>query len=182
MRSSHIIKARVTEETKRIVESVAREQQITESAWLRRLVDTTLKSAGAGVAADTKPQKLEARATRVRLRIRPDDLACLRERAASRGMPAATYVAVLVRSHLRGLNPLPQDELLALKRTVREVRALGQNLNQLARAANAGQPVGVRREDLWAILKACEALRDHVRGLIKANLLSWESGFDAADH
>jgi hypothetical protein len=40
-----MLKTRVTEETKRIIEAVARQQQLTESAWLRRLIATTLQTA-----------------------------------------------------------------------------------------------------------------------------------------
>ena len=52
------------------------------------------------------------------IRLRPDDQILLRDRAAARGMPPATYVSVLTRAHLRSLAPLPKEELLALKRTL----------------------------------------------------------------
>jgi predicted DNA binding CopG/RHH family protein len=176
--SSCFIRTRISEETKRIVESIARDQQLTEAAWLRRLIHTTLQSAGAHARPAAKDHSREARTTRLRLRIRPDDLVGLQARASARGMPTATYLSVLVRSHLHALSPLPEQELLALKRSIAELRALGKNINQLARAANAGHAVGVRREELMAILRACEALRDHVHALLKANLESWESGFE----
>jgi hypothetical protein len=44
--ATHILKTRVTAETKQIVESIARQQQLTESAWLRQLITSTLQSAG----------------------------------------------------------------------------------------------------------------------------------------
>lgn len=89
-------------------------------------------------------------------------------------MRSATYVSVLVRSHLRNLTPLPQEELTALKRSVAELGAIGRNLNQIARAANQGAKLtGPRREDLRAMLKIAEALRDHVKALIRANQSSW---------
>ena len=53
-------------------------------------------------------------------------------------MRSATYVSVLVRSHLRNLTPLPKEELTALKRSVAELGAIGRNLNQIARGANQG--------------------------------------------
>ena len=59
-----------------------------------------------------------ARDSRLYVRLRHEDRLLLRERAAARGMAAATYVSVLVRSHLRNLAPLPKEELLALKRSV----------------------------------------------------------------
>jgi hypothetical protein len=78
---------------------------------------------------------------------------------------------------LRDLAPLPKDELLALKRAVSELGAVGRNLNQIARAANEGSRVSaLGRDDFKAILKICEALRDHTKGLIKANTASWVMG------
>jgi hypothetical protein len=107
----------------------------------------------------------------------------LRERAAARGMPAATYASVLLRSHLRNLSPLPKEELLALKRTVAELGAIGRVLNQIARASNqGGRVVGPTREDLRAFLKVCEALREHVKATIKANVKSWAVGHAEHPH
>jgi hypothetical protein len=97
-------------------------------------------------------------------------------------MAAATYVSVLVRSHLRDLAPLPKDELSALKRAVSELGAIGRNLNQIVRAANEGSRIaGVGREDFRAILKICEVLRDHTKNLIKTNTASWATGHAEAE-
>lgn len=92
-------------------------------------------------------------------------------------MRPATYVAVLTRSHLRHLAPLPKDEMQALRRSIGELAAIGRNLNQIAKAANDGGRVpGSAREEFRAMLKVCEALRDNTKALLKANLMSWESG------
>ena len=92
-------------------------------------------------------------------------------------MRPATYVAVLTRSHLRQLAPLPKEELLALRGSIGELAAIGRNLNQIARAANdGGRLPGSAREEFRAMLKVCEALRDNTKGLLKANVASWESG------
>ncbi len=93
-------------------------------------------------------------------------------------MPTATYISVLTRAHLRALSPLPKEELLALRRTVSELGSIGRNLNQVARAANQCERAsGPSREDLRAMLKVCEGLRDHVKGLLSANVKSWELGY-----
>jgi hypothetical protein len=92
-------------------------------------------------------------------------------------MASATYVSLLVRSHLRSLAPLPKDELIALKHAVSELGPIGRNLNQIARAFNEGRPMArPSRDQFRAILKICEALRDHTKGLIKTNAASWVSG------
>jgi hypothetical protein len=92
-------------------------------------------------------------------------------------MAAATYASVLLRAHLRNLAPLPKDELIALRRSMAELRAVGRNLNQIARAANQGaRGNGPGQEDLLAVLRACEGLRVHTKALLKNNLQSWEVG------
>jgi hypothetical protein len=93
-------------------------------------------------------------------------------------MRPATYVSVLTRCHLRQLAPLPKDELLALKRSIGELAAIGRNINQIARAANEGGRLpGSVRDEFRAMLKVCEALRNNTKDLLKANLTSWESGY-----
>jgi hypothetical protein len=166
----------VNRETKTRFAAVARHQGLSDSALLKRLIDTMLHAGNAatGVATDARA----GRVSRFSIRLRPDDQILLRERAAARGMPAATYVSVLTRAHLRSLSPLPKEELLALRRTVSELGGIGRSLNQIARAANQGERAsGPSREDLRAILKVCEGLRDHVKGLLSANVKAWEQGY-----
>ena len=115
---------------------------------------------------------------RVYIRLRKDDWLLLEARAAARDMRPATYVSALTRSHLRKLSPLPKDELIALRRSISELAAIGRNLNQIARSTNEGGRLpGSAREDFRAMLKVCEALRDNTKALLKANLASWESGY-----
>jgi hypothetical protein len=177
--ATHILKTRVTADTKQIIESIARQQQLTESAWLRRLISSTLQSAGAapsGTAEAEAPEE-SPRAARLTIRLVPEDQLLLQARAAARGMPSATYISVMVRAHLRGVVPLPKEELQALRRATGELAVIGRNLNQLARAANqTGRVTGPSRDELRALLRACEGLRDHFRRLLEANLRSWEAG------
>jgi uncharacterized protein (DUF1778 family) len=186
MDATQFLKTRVPAETKALIRAAAEREYVTESIWFRRAIEHALL-AQSGVSASPSPQPFrdrrvqgnEKRRGRARLsiRLRPDDRLLLRERAAARGMPSATYISVIVRAHLRNLAPIPKDELVALKRSVAELGAIGRNLNQIARAANSGdRVVGPAREDLRAILKVCEALRDNVKGLIRANVNTWEIG------
>jgi hypothetical protein len=170
------LKTWVATETKERFAAVARHQGLSDSALLKRLIDTMLQAGKAanGVSTDS----LTVRLSRLSVRLRPDDQILLRERATARGMPTATYVSVLTRAHLRSLSPLPKGELLALRRTVSELGSIGRNLNQIARAANQGERAsGPSREDLRAIIRVCEGLRDHVKGLLSANIKSWEQGY-----
>jgi hypothetical protein len=85
------------------------------------------------------------------------------------------FRAISSTPHLRSLAPLPQEELLALKRTLAELGSIGRNLNQIARAANQGQlVVSPGRDDLTAMLRVCGTLRDSLKRVLLANLKSWE--------
>lgn len=188
MGATEILATRITPDIKKRVTGLVRDEFLTESIWLRRLVLRELRAAApedgerhrgevAGAAARRRCSDKRAPGTSLYVRLRPEDRLLLHERAAARGMASATYMSVLVRAHLRSLSPLPKDELVALKRAVGELGALGRNLNQIARAANQGARVGgVSQDEFRAILKICEALRDHTKNLIKSNAASWASG------
>jgi hypothetical protein len=183
MAAPPFVAARVTPEIKTLLRVLAEREQITESALVRQLLEVTLRmSAKEGFPRLDTLEKV-SRDTRLSIRLARDDRILLCDRATTRGMPSATYVAVLVRSHLRNLAPLPKDELQALKRSVAELGAIGRNLNQIARAANqGGKPAGPGREDLKAMLRVAEGLRDHVKALLKTNQLSWEQGHAETTH
>jgi hypothetical protein len=178
VKADQFIVGRVSTETKARLRALAERQQLSESALIRRLVELVLLKAGlAPILAETPTDARARRGSRLMIRLRPDDQILVRERAAARGMPAATYVSVLTRSHLRSLAPLPAEELLALKRTIGELGSIGRNLNQIARAANQGQLVtSPGRDDLTAMLRVCGTLRDSLKRVLLANLRSWEQG------
>ena len=153
---------------------------------LKRLVTRELRAAN-DAGAPTSVEDVGLRSggvrapshgvNRVYVRLRPEDWLLLESRAAARGMRPATYLAVLTRSHLRSLAPLPKEEYLLIRRSIAELAAIGRNINQIAHAANGGRPlpysVGM---EFRAMLKICEALRDNTKSLLKANLTSWNTG------
>jgi hypothetical protein len=169
-------------ETKQRFASAAARQGLSESALLKRLVEQMLASAVTDTLAEPVVSP-DARAARVTVRLVREDKALLCERAAARTMPAATYVSVLVRSHLRRLAPLPDRELSDLQASVRELAAVGRHLNAMARLLQQDARHAVPgRQEVQAMLRVCEGLRDHFRALIKANLVSWEVGHAEQSH
>jgi hypothetical protein len=190
MSCTEILKARVSTDIKQQAKALAERDLLTESAWLKKLVVRELRTAhGAeiseretcGTSSGRKPGHGPRRTglcdRPIFVRLKPDDRLLLDARAEARGMRPATYAAVLLRAHLRQLTPVPKDELLALKRTIGELAAIGRNINQIARVANEGGrlPSSVR-DDFRGMLKVCEALRDHTKDLLRVNLKSWERG------
>jgi hypothetical protein len=167
MASPPFVAARVTPEMKTLLRVLAEREQITESALVRQLLEVMLRRSAVEVFPKLEALEKVSRDARLSIRRAPEDRKLLSARAMARGMASATYVSVLVRSHLRSLAPLPKEELSALKRSVAELGAIGRNLNQIASAANqGGKPTGPGREDLRSMLKVAEALRDHVKSLI----------------
>lgn len=180
MVASHFIAARVSSETKARLKALAEQRQLTESALLKRLLELTLDGAAEPKLGNPGGARRVARATRLYLRLRPDDQLRLAERAAARGMAAATYVSVLVRAHLRHLTPLPKDELVAFRGSIAELGAIGRNLNQIAHTVQRrGSASGPRREDVVAMLRVCTGLCDHFKATLLTNLRSWQAGHDS---
>jgi hypothetical protein len=177
MARESLIRCRVSNEVKGLLKAVAAQRRITESALVRQLIEATVQMATVSEATDGVGPTKVVRDARLYVRLAPEDRILLSGKATARGMPSATYVSVLVRSHLRNLAPLPKEELLALKRSVAELGAIGRNLNQIARATNLGaKPAGPGREDLKSMLRVAEGLRDHVKALLRANQISWKQG------
>jgi Bacterial mobilisation protein (MobC) len=183
MAADAFIHCRVTSEMKTLARALAEREGITESRLVKQLLEVVLRTTSlTDYPAPVPPDKAD-RDTRVYVRLHPEDRMLLSERARARGMPSATYVSLLVRSHLRGVAPLPKAEYLALRQSVLELTAIGRNLNQIARVINQGgraDPPG--RAEVSAILKVAEGLRDHVKGLLKANELSWRQGHAETSH
>jgi hypothetical protein len=178
-----LVRCRVSSDTKALLQSIAAREQITESALIRQLLETLVRTSATESPASGKSDDTELRAERLSIRLSPEDRLLLFDRASARGMPSATYVAVLVRSHLRKLTPLPTEELAALKRSIAELGAIGRNLNQIARTLSiGGRSDGPGRHDLELMLKIAVGLRDHVRALLKANETSWERGYGETNH
>jgi hypothetical protein len=157
------------------LQAIAVQRGLTESAVLKRLVIGVIGMAPASDAKVLAVEPIGPRA-RVYVRLRRSDHALLRERAAARGLASATYVSMLVRSHLRNVPPLPDRELTELRNAVGALGAVARNLNQIVRVAHqTGRVEGLTTADLRAMLEAFEKLRARFKGLIEANIASWET-------
>ncbi len=190
MIASEFVKARLSLELKQRVKVLSESQLLSESAWLKQLIVRELRTADqARPSIPASPNSAAVRhgngaterpepcASRIYVRLRREDHFLLQARASARGLRSATYVSALTRCHLRRVTPLPKEEFLILKRSISELAAIGRNLNQIARTANeSGRVPGSAREEFRAMLKVCEALREHTKALLKANEASWRSG------
>ena len=178
MRRDHYIKTRVPERTKQRAQELASQRFLTESIWLRRIIEAELQKAAATLRSPPAPPPERGHTgRRIAVRLLPGDALLLKERATARPTVPAAYVSILLRSHLRQLSPLPTDELRVIREQIRELRNIGRNLNQIARGMNRGEVDDPTvREDLRMFVKVATAMREATRALLKANTKAWEVG------
>jgi hypothetical protein len=185
MNCTEVVKARVSPAMKLHVKALAERELVTEAAWLKRLIVRELRAANAAGSPNSVDGPWSGEASRgsignvkrVYVRLCPEDWLLLEARAAACGLRPATYLAVLTRTHLRSVTPLPEKEYRALMSSITALAAIGRNINQIAHAANSGRPIPESvQEEFRAMLKICQALRDHSKALLKANLASWHTG------
>lgn len=194
MRCTEMLKARVSLEIKRQAKVLADRELVTESAWLKRLVIREIRAGNGALGGERKSGgfdkhrranhdslNAEGHARPIFVRLMTEDRLLLGARAEAQGLRPATFVSVLLRAHLRSLTPLPKDELLALKQSISELASIGRNINQIAKALNAGKAPESVRLEFRTMLKICEALRDHTKALLKANETAWRTGHVHAD-
>ncbi len=181
-RSNHLIAACVRADTKARFRALAAGYGLTESALLKTLIDRAIEAHPPAIGEEPLAVRQAARAERLYVRLYRDDRRLLAERAAARGMPSATYLAVLARAHLRQLNPLPEAERRLFAQGVATVSAIGRNLNQIARRVNQGEaPNGPSRQDLALFIKICTTMVLNLKSILKINQESWQAGYDTSN-
>lgn len=156
--------------------ALADSRGLSQSKLLGLLIEALLARRPIAQAAG-QVQAESSERDRITVRLRPGDGKLLRSRAQRRCMSYTTYVAALIRAHLRADPPMPLEELGKLERSLAEVSAISRSLSQLARAARQGQggDTAGRLPELQSIREALEELRQALREVVKANRISWES-------
>jgi hypothetical protein len=174
-----VMAMRASSETKARFAALAARQGLTESALLALLVDKVLAVDpldSAHMAVDRAHE--EGRANdRLTLRLRPGDRALAAARAASRRMKTASYLSMLVRTHVRGTPVMPPAELDELRAVAGHLAAIGRQLRSL-HASGAGEGAGRSNSDALVrdVGNAVEGVREAVASVVRSNLISWEAG------
>jgi hypothetical protein len=167
----------VTADIKRRIKAAAAAEFVTPTAWLRRVAIRALPPQPLDLVRGEPEEGPGDRENRLYVRLGSEDSLLLKTRALARGTRPATYIGVLVRSHLRSLRPLPKDELLALRCAVAELGALTRELHRIAYVLGRdGQAASPDQPDLPAVLRLCQTLRSDTKALIRAYVNSWEIG------
>ncbi len=161
---------RVSSETKTRFAALAAQQGLTESALLGLLVDKVLAvnaTPGASLPTDRKADQGCA-GDRLTLRLRPGDRALADAKASARRMKTSSYLAMLIRAHVRSPAVMPPAEL-------EELRCMAGLLAALGRQLRTGSSA-VSRDLLIDVGNTVESVRENVSGLVRMNLIGWEAG------
>ncbi len=140
---------------------------------LRRLMDQ------AAAAAPAPAGRLPARPLKLTVRLAEEDGADLARAATAMGLTPNGWAAALIRNRLRGRPTFPRPDGVALLAVQGEVRRIGVNVNQIARALNTAVMEGKVLDLEVAYLADLQTeLRAHMstlRGAFEGNLAYWEA-------
>ncbi|WP_374469623.1 plasmid mobilization relaxosome protein MobC [Phenylobacterium sp.] len=116
---------------------------------------------------------------RLMVRLAAQEAAHVRAESRAMGLPPATWVASLVGYHAGARRRFSRDAELSIIATQGELRRIGVNVNQIARALNTAVMEGrVLAAELGSVDALRVELRAHMAGLrdaFHANLAYWDS-------
>lgn len=170
---------RVAPETKEKIRHLAAEEGISESVVLRRLIDRGLGDIKAlsEPCLPSSPEGYQRKKITLTLPTFIVDLAT--ERARQKGMSLSRWIANLVQSHVFQPPVLTTQELKFLNESNRQVRAMGVNLNQIARTFNK-MDIDIRKlKNLDVVEYVVRENMAMIEKLIRAANRSWGVGRDS---
>lgn len=152
---------RCSEETKQQFQALAASHGLSASLFLRKMIASVLASTEAGTSPLTDTETRGGRGGaggQLRLRLRPDEVRAIRTLAEPEGYSAQAWVVRQLRHRLEGATPFASDELDTLRDVMRELGALGRNLNRMLHILQRTDRLEGTLD--WPALSACiERLR-----------------------
>ena len=138
---------------------------------LRRLMVEAVRE------APTSVRRLPLRPHKLTVRLAADDARDLEWEASKIGLTPNAWAAAVLRRRLGGKPTFPRDQALAMIATQAELRRIGVNVNQIARALNVAFMEGrVLELELGALTGLGQEIRGHILGLragFEGNLAYW---------
>jgi hypothetical protein len=167
------LKTQVDDALKSAFVKLALSRNLSEAALLRELV------IGATLSEVTRPS-VSPEANRKTKSITVYVPAFLKEhvahRARSRCLTTSGWVSALIQSNLMQDPVMTHNQLAALNASIRELSAIGRNVNQIAKALNQRPgDTGLSVEILDSISAKIGTHRSSVRELVRASERSWSA-------
>lgn len=125
---------RCSEQTKQRFQALAASHGLSSSMFLRKMIAAVLASSESGTSTSLNPEIRGGRngtGGQIRLRLQPDEVRAVRALAEPEGYSAQAWIVRQLRHRLDGAVPFATDELDELRGVMRELGALGRNLNRV---------------------------------------------------
>ena len=103
------------------------------------------------------------------LKLNSVETAFLREAADQADMSISAFIRLALLSHLTKTSILNNEEVRALYQSNFQLLRIGRNLNQIARAVNAQEPVDLTSQKITAVMNVIDDHTRKVRDLIVSN-------------
>jgi hypothetical protein len=172
------IRTRVTDHIKADFINMANNHGLTESELLRLLITNALSNQEPQITPKEKGVDIEI--TELKIRLPKFLIEQAKAKAKTQGMATTRWIKSLVQSNLIQPPVLTDSAIIALKETDRELAAVGNNLNQIARKINesAFNIDIVKIEKLDEVKQAVKTVRAAIDELIKVSRNGWSINHD----
>jgi len=171
-----VLKTVVEPGIKTLFRHMAKGRGLSESEFLRQVV---LMVTGKDIKEEKPivPVPEKAEPSRLMIRLPLFLLEEAKRRGTSKGMATSRWVAALVQSNLTRSPVMSENELLALRANIRELTAIGRNINQIAKSLNENfyETERVRLDKLEALSRVIAENKAAIRALVRASQNSWEA-------
>lgn len=137
MKTATVI-ARIDLDTKRKLQDLVRQLGVSESTLIRELVQKEV-NAVISVQSDLKVIPNGERRVKITIRLPHFIGELAKARAADKGMPLSRWIGNLIQSHVYLPPVVTREELKVLVESNRQLRSIGTNINQIARAFNRNE-------------------------------------------
>jgi predicted DNA binding CopG/RHH family protein len=175
-----ILRARVDEDLKSLFLQKAEERNLSESELLRKVVldffaHEKNKDEVGDVLRTVEPDAENAENEKMTIRLPRFLVDAAKDKAKAKGMVTSRWIAALVQSSLMQKPVMADQELTVLRSNIRELNAIGRNINQMARALNESKnnTDKVKLDTLDLLRNYLDRNIAFVRGLVRASQQAW---------
>lgn len=140
---------------------------------MTRLVITHLVNKPSAKLQVSEISEPDDKRARLEIRLTHSELAAIEEIAKRSGASRNHWVANLIRAYLTHKPQLGMEEMAAIGTSNKELAAIGRNLNQIARALNAGDCKSTTGLDLNGLSERIATHIASVSAAIRANVDRW---------
>ncbi len=173
---SALIHVRVSQETKSRLSEFARREGLTESDVIRGMIEDELRRNEEPPKCMMNSDAEGYRRKRISLTV-PLFIASLAgERAVGKGMSLSRWIACLIQTHVYQPPVLTTPELKLLNESNRQIRAIGVNINQIAKSFNS-LDIDIRKlKDFYLVERLIKENIEIIDKLMRAANRSWGVG------